>query len=64
MIMCDEAINLTKLKNGWQVKYSWEEITTNSKGDKDTDWKDESYAYPTLEEALAQTKELALKIKE
>ena len=60
----DEDIRLTKLKNGWEVEYSWEESFTDRGGHKDTDWKNEAYAFPTLEEAIGKMSELALTIKD
>jgi len=59
-----ESIEITKLKNGWQLSHSWKTTDTLSDGRKDTNYHSEAFAYPTLEEATAKITELASKFKD
>lgn len=49
-----DAVTIYKVKNGWEVEYSWYEV--NNKSEKD--WKEEKWVFFTREEAIDKIKEV------
>lgn len=52
-------VRINQLKNGYSVSVSWEETKDNG----ETEYKDEEWAYQTLDEAFFKAREVMEKIK-
>lgn len=50
--------SVKKISNGYEITRSWESKTANGSS-YEYDYVSESYAFPTLDEALAKVKELS-----
>ena len=57
----DNSLKLERIGNGWVVTHSYETEFTDRGGHKDTDYHNEQFAFPTLDEALTKMKEMAEK---
>lgn len=53
------AFTVKRIQTGWEVSRGWEERTEGKDGRFNYDFLSETYAYPTLEEALDKIQSLA-----
>ena len=55
----DESLKLSRIKTGWQVDHDFETDTIDKEGRKDTDYNTETYAFETIDQAVAKMVELS-----